>query len=189
MESPIWVGPILIHQKGLEFGENTMKNLFLIGGTMGIGKSTVSGCLKHKLPNSVFLDGDWCWDAEPFVVTEETKKMVMGNICFLLNSFLKCGAYENIIFCWVMHQQPIIDEILSRLNLEHARIFTISLTGSREELTRRLEKDIEAGVRSADVMERSLGRIPLYQQLDTIKIDTSGKSPEEIAEEIRSLLQ
>lgn len=115
--------------------------------------------------------------------------MVMGNICFLLNSFLKCGAYENIIFCWVMHQQPIIDEILSRLNLEHARIFTISLTGSREELTRRLEKDIEAGVRSADVMERSLGRIPLYQQLDTIKIDTSGKSPEEIAEEIRSLLQ
>lgn len=37
-----------------------MKNLFLIGGTMGIGKSTVSGCLKHKLPNSVFLDGDWC---------------------------------------------------------------------------------------------------------------------------------
>jgi len=44
-------------------------------------------------------------------------------------------------------------------------------------------------VRSADVMERSLGRIPLYQQLDTIKIDTSGKSPEEIAEEIRSLLQ
>lgn len=56
-----------------------MKNLFLIGGTMGIGKSTVSRCLKHRLPNGVFLDGDWCWDAEPFVVTEETKKMVMDK--------------------------------------------------------------------------------------------------------------
>lgn len=166
-----------------------MKNLFLIGGTMGIGKSTVSRCLKHKLPNSVFLDGDWCWDAEPFVVTEETRKMVMGNICFLLNSFLKCGAYENIIFCWVMHQQSIIDEILSRLNTEHVRIFAISLTGSREELIQRLEKDIRSGVRSADVVERSLSRLPLYQRLDTIKIDTSGKNPGEIAEEIGALLK
>lgn len=164
-----------------------MKNLFLIGGTMGIGKSTVGRCLKHRLPNSVFLDGDWCWDAEPFVVTEETKKMVMGNICFLLNSFLQCGAYENIIFCWVMHQQAIIDEILSRLHTEHARVFTISLTGSREALIQRLEKDIAAGVRGADVVERSVKRIPLYQQLDTIKIDTSGKRPEEIAAEIASL--
>ena len=76
-----------------------MKKLFLIGGTMGIGKSTVSQFLKYKLPNSVFLDGDWCWDAHPFLVTEETKEMVMQNICLMLNNFLKCSAYENVIFC------------------------------------------------------------------------------------------
>ena len=40
---------------------------------MGAGKTTVSQQLKKKLPNSVFLDGDWCWDANPFQVTEETK--------------------------------------------------------------------------------------------------------------------
>ena len=48
---------------------------------MGVGKTTVSQQLKKTLRNSVFLDGDWCWDADPFQVTEETKKMVMQNIC------------------------------------------------------------------------------------------------------------
>ena len=48
---------------------------------MGVGKTTVSQQLKKTLRNSVFLDGDLCWDADPFQVTEETKKMVMQNIC------------------------------------------------------------------------------------------------------------
>ena len=30
---------------------------------MGVGKTTVCQLLKQDLPNSVFLDGDWCWDA------------------------------------------------------------------------------------------------------------------------------
>lgn len=37
-----------------------MKTLYLIGGTMGVGKTKVCQLLKDKLPNSVFLDGDWC---------------------------------------------------------------------------------------------------------------------------------
>lgn len=53
-----------------------MKHLYIIGGTMGVGKTTVGQLLKKQLPNSVFLDGDWCWDADPFQVTEETKAMV-----------------------------------------------------------------------------------------------------------------
>ena len=42
--------------------------------------NTVSRQLKKDLHNSVFLDGDWCWDADPFQVTEETKEMVMRNL-------------------------------------------------------------------------------------------------------------
>lgn len=50
-----------------------MKKIYLIGGAMGVGKTTVAQILKTKLSNSVFLDGDWCWDSDPFQVTEETK--------------------------------------------------------------------------------------------------------------------
>lgn len=37
-----------------------MKNIFLIGGTMGVGKTTTCHILKNNLKNSVFLDGDSC---------------------------------------------------------------------------------------------------------------------------------
>ncbi len=164
-----------------------MKNLFLIGGTMGVGKSTVCRRLKKELPNSVFLDGDWCWDASPFQVTDETKAMVMDNICYVLNRFLHCSAYENIIFCWVMHEQSIMDSILGRLDTEDCAIKCISLIADETTLRSRLAADIRRGIRAADVIERSIARLPLYQALDTIKIDTDGKTAAEISDTIKAL--
>ncbi|WP_331655558.1 AAA family ATPase [Aminipila sp.] len=75
-----------------------MKTVYLIGGTMGVGKTTVCQLMKAKLPNSVFLDGDCCWDMHPFQITKETKVMVIDNICYLLNNFIGCSAYDNIKF-------------------------------------------------------------------------------------------
>lgn len=164
-----------------------MKHLYIIGGTMGVGKTTVCQILKQKLPNAVFLDGDWCWDSSPFQVTEETKIMVMHNICFLLNQFLHCSAYENVIFCWVLHQQNIIDTILASLDKTDCQTTLISLTCSSDALKKRLEKDIQSGIREQDILERSVARLSLYSELHTAKIDTSNQSPEEIANRILAL--
>ena len=164
-----------------------MKRLYLIGGTMGVGKTAVSQRLKRVLPNSVFLDGDWCWDASPFQVTAETKAMVTDNICYLLNNFLHCSVYENIIFCWVMHQQQIIDGIMDKLDTGNCEVKCISLITDEMNLRKRLSEDVEKGIRTADVLERSIARIPLYRTLDTIKIDTSNKSVQVIADEITRL--
>ena len=164
-----------------------MKKLYLIGGTMGVGKTTVCRALQKKLPHCVFLDGDWCWDMSPFVVNEETKAMVMDNICHLLQNFLRCTAYENIIFCWVMHEQSIIDDILSRLDVGETEVKTISLIASEKAITARLEKDVANGIRTPDVIERSVARIPLYKKLDTVKIDTDEKTVDAVAEEIAAL--
>ena len=164
-----------------------MKTLYLIGGTMGVGKTTVCQLLKKKLNNSVFLDGDWCWDADPFVVTEETKEIVTDNICHLLNNFIRCSAYENVIFCWVMHEQAIIDGILKRLVTKNCEVQAISLVCDEAALRVRLRKDIDGGIRSEDIIERSTARIAFYDKLDTVKVDTSKKSPGEIAGEIELL--
>ena len=158
-----------------------MKHCYLIGGTMGVGKTTVCQLLKKRLPNAVFLDGDWCWDADPFQVTEETKMMVVDNICHLLNNFLSCSVYDNIIFCWVMHQQEIIDDICSRLNLSEAKLHCISLICDEDSLCQRLKKDVADGIRQEDVIARSVQRLPLYEKLRSEKVDTTAKSPEEIA--------
>lgn len=164
-----------------------MKTLYFISGTMGVGKTAVSQQLKKDLPKSVFLDGDWCWDSDPFQVTDETKAMVTDNICYLLNNFIHCSAYENIIFCWVMHEQSIIDSILSRLILEGTKVHNISLVANENALRARLGRDVANGIRKADVIERSVMRIHMYDKLDTVKIDVSNITAEEAAAMIQSL--
>lgn len=164
-----------------------MKTLYLIGGTMGVGKTTISQQLKKDLPNSVFLDGDWCWDSDPFQVVEETKEMVMRNICYLLNSFLRCAAYYNIIFCWVMHEQSIINRIIKELDASTCRVIKISLMTDEVNLRNRLSPDIACGIRTSDIIDRSVGRISMYRVLDTVKIDTSNKTVREITDEILKL--
>lgn len=164
-----------------------MKNLYIISGTMGVGKTAVCQQLKKALPNSVFLDGDWCWDASPFQVADETKAMVLDNITHILNNFIRCSAYETIIFCWVMHEQAILDAILSRLETGGCQLRSVSLTASEAALRERLSRDVSSGLRTSDAIERSLTRLPMYQKLDTVKIDTTGKSVQAVCAEIQAL--
>ncbi|MBS6447658.1 MAG: AAA family ATPase [Clostridiales bacterium] len=165
-----------------------MKRLILVGGTMGVGKTAASLALTRILPDNVFLDGDWCWKMAPFVVTDTTKAMVMDNITHLLSNFLRCDAIENVIFCWVMHEQAIIDGILARLPLDGVSVSAFSLVCSETALRERLAGDVAAGLRTEDVIERSIPRLSLYEELDTVKVDTTALSPEETAERIKEML-
>ena len=164
-----------------------MKKLYLIGGPMGVGKTAASRALQARLNHCVFLDGDWCWDMRPFQVTEETRAMVLDNICHLLNNFLRCSAYEAVIFCWVMHERDIIDRILERLDTTDCEIVAVSLVCDRETLARRLQKDIDRGLRTADVIPRALERLARCGALDTVRLDTTHMTPEETAEAIGRL--
>lgn len=51
----------------------------------------------------------------------------------------------------------------------------------------RLEADVAREIRTADVIDRSVARIPMYQALDTIKVETSNKTVREIVDEIMVL--
>ncbi len=169
-------------------GVTEVKQLIMISGTMGVGKTAAGLELKKLLPAAVFLDGDWCWDMDPFIVTDETKTMVQDNIVFLLNRFLHCSAFERIIFCWVMHQQEIIDGLLARLDTKDCQVHVFSLICSPECLAQRIQKDIAAGCRTPDVWERTLARLPLYDRLDTVKIQTDALTPRETAQAIAEIV-
>lgn len=161
-----------------------MKHLYLIGGTMGVGKTTVGKLLKNELENSVFLDGDWCWDMHPFAVTEEKKRMVVENIVFMLNNFLRCSAYEHVVFCWVMHEQAIIDELLQKIDTSNCVTHVLSLVCGEAALKERISKDAERGLRAREDFVRSAARLPLYDALDSIKIECTNKTPQETAKAI-----
>lgn len=161
-----------------------MKNLYLIGGAMGIGKTTACQIMKKRMDASVFLDGDWCWDMNPFTVNQETKQMVLENIHFLLNQFLRCSVIENIIFCWVMNLDEIINDVIGGLELENVDVHKVSLICTESELRKRLAKDIKNGLRTTDVISRSVSRLNMYKNLDTVKIDVTNLTPEQTAEMI-----
>ena len=167
------------------------KNLIFFSGTMGAAKTSVAKQLLEELPACVMLDGDWCWTADPFIVNDETKEMVTENITYLLAQFLNCSAYKNVVFCWVMDHQSIADELLMRLQEQTEstlHFYHYSLVLSPEALTERLTRDIELGLRKPDIIDRSIARQPLYNQVDSVKIDVSHCTPQEAAGQIERLM-
>jgi cytidylate kinase len=86
-----------------------------------------------------------------------------------------------------MHEQEIIDSIIAKLKLDNCEVKCISLIADEENLQRRLTRDVHKGIRKEDVIARSIARIPLYQKLDTVKVDTNNKTIAEIVAEIAQL--
>ncbi len=164
-----------------------MKTFYMIGGPMGVGKSTVSREMMQVLSRCAFLDGDWCWTMQPFIVTDETKAVVLDNIIHTLTNFLRCSEFENVVFCWVMHQQQIVDGILSRLPLESVRVVNVSLICTPEVLMERIRRDIAAGLRDERAIQRALSYLPLYDAVQSVKLDTTALSAAETAEKIRKI--
>ena len=66
-------------------------------------------------------------------------------------------------------------------------VAAISLVCSEEVLRSRLQKDIDAGIRKPDVVERSTARLSLYEGLHTIRLDTGSMDARAVAEQIAGL--
>lgn len=163
---------ITVHLGGFEMN----KKLIIINGNMGVGKTATCKKLYKKLQNSVWLDGDWCWMMNPFIVNEENKQMVVNNITYLLRSFLTNSSYEYVIFNWVIHLEEIFAMILNKLDDLEFEVIKITLICNEESLQSRISLDIENNLRDKGNINLSLERNPLYKNMNTIKIDTSNIS-------------
>lgn len=88
-----------------------------------------------------------------------------------------------------MHQESIINSLLKKLNLTNIEVYKITLSVSKEALTQRFKKAIDNGERpSDDVLQRSIERLPLYIDMNTIPIDVSNISPIQAAKKIVELI-
>lgn len=159
-----------------------MKKLIIVNGTMGVGKSTVCGLLLKRLMPGVWLDGDWCWNMNPFIVNDENKAMVISNITSLLRSYLHNSGMEYVLFSWVIHQEEILDSILNPLEGCEFELQKFTLICSAAALKSRMKGDVERGIRTSDGIARSIARLPLYEKMATEKIDVSRVTPEQTAQ-------
>jgi broad-specificity NMP kinase len=151
---------------------------------MGIGKSTVCAALNRRLHHSVWLDGDWCWMMHPWVYSEENRQMVVQNITYLLRSFLLNSTFDYVLFSWVLHRQEIADLLLSHLQDLDFSMCALTLLCSEPALRARLAED----GRSAEEIERSVARLPLYRQVNSVKVDTTGHTAEETVEQLWTIV-
>lgn len=161
-----------------------MKKLIIINGTMGVGKTTTCKSLYKHFNKSIWLDGDWCWMMNPWDFNEENKQMVKKNILLLLKGFLDNSNFEYVFFSWVIHRNDIMEWLLGELSDYNLQIYKFSLVCSEKALERRMLLD----ERSSKGIKESIERNRLYYDMDTIKIDTSYKSVEEVIDEIKKLM-
>ena len=134
------------------------------------------------------LDGDWCWHMDPFIVNDETKAMVEKNIIHLLNAYLACSHLDHIVFCWVLPSEDVLNRLVEKLVGEFELHF-ITLICSEVALKDRLNKDIERGERSRDIVGRSLQRLKNYESMSSSKMDVTDISTDELTENIIELIE
>ncbi len=166
-----------------------MKKLIFIGGTMGVGKSTLAQSLMTKLPSAVYLDGDWCWYTKPWILNEETRKIVILNVEDMLRRFIESKSYETIIFTWILYDNAIIKEITDALPMEKVKFYNISLIADEKTIVERLERDIEVGLRPLIVIPRSKERLKHFKNVSSIHVDTKEKTKEEVLNEVLNLVK
>ena len=171
----------------MRYTDGMKQRLIFLNGTMGVGKTTVCRLLQTKLPANVWLDGDNCWNMRPFVVNAATKAMVLSNIAATLNNFLAARQFDNILFCWVMHEPSIAADILRRLHGEYSlRFFT--LVCAPNALRERLAGDVREGKRTPGIFARSADRAAGYANMPSDHIDTTDLSADQTASRIAQIL-
>jgi hypothetical protein len=60
-----------------------------------------------------------------------------------------------------MHEQSILEDILSRIDKHNCKLYKFSLVCSEQALISRITKDIELGIRTEDVINRSISRLKI----------------------------
>jgi predicted RNase H-related nuclease YkuK (DUF458 family) len=88
-----------------------------------------------------------------------------------------------------MHEDSIISDVLRGLDKEYKyQVYKITLICTKEELEERIKKDIDSGKRDKGSLLRSIERISLYNDMDTIKVDVGSNDVIKTVEIIKNIV-
>lgn len=165
------------------------KQLLVIIGPNGVGKSTSAKAFFDMYTGSAFVDSDWCRVINPFSFTLEMKKTVIDNLYCLIRNYLFCEDISRVIFTYGFHgeRKRIFDEVMQRL-CENEEIEIeckiIILKCDREENIRRMIADGRDEARIARGMENTFD---FYDKYNYPVIETTGLEVTQVAEKIAEI--
>lgn len=166
-----------------------MKNLILVCGANGVGKSSACKALIEIMPGSAYIDSDYCRYMNPFRFTEEEIKIVVSNISTMMVNYFSCSTIEHVIFQYGFHgvRKRIFADILGVLDAETVpyNFCPIILECEREENIRRMKNDHRDNVRIERALEYTRS---IYDEYDYPRIDGTRLTVKESAIHIKEAL-
>ena len=164
-----------------------MKQLIVIVGPNGVGKSTTGMKIKEQYPRSAFVDSDWCRVMNPFALTDITKRTVMENMYCLLHNYLLCEEISTVIFTYSWHggRKELYDRVIKKLQNDGIafREIVVILQCSESENRRRALVDN----RDEERIDRGMKNTFLfYDEFKYPCIDTTNMTVLEVVEYIWS---
>lgn len=94
-----------------------MKQLIVIMGPNGVGKTTAAKKIVEQQENAAYVDSDWCRVMNPFVFSESTKETIADNIYCLLRKYLSCSEVNEVVFTYPWHgeRKAIYEKVMENL--------------------------------------------------------------------------
>ncbi len=162
-----------------------MKELIVLIGPNGVGKSTVAENIVRIHEKSAFVDSDWCRVINPFEITEITKRIIAENIYCLLRNYLTCEEINTVVFTYSWHgeRKEIYDKVIKKLKNDNI-VFNeniIILKCSIQENIRRARENRRDSVRINRGIRRTFS---FYDKYNYLCIDTTEMEPVQVAEQI-----
>ncbi|GAP12749.1 predicted nucleotide kinase [Longilinea arvoryzae] len=157
--------------------------LILIGGEAWTGKSTCAEILYRRLNNSAWLDGDDVWRVNPWSLDDPRLRTSDVNMAFVLQTYLQ-SRFDYVILSSIVLSEPAITaRILERIQGVDYTLISITLMCDAATLAER------ARLRDENVDPCFLLLERTRSLTDTLKIDTAGKTPEMVVEEMLAVIQ
>lgn len=157
--------------------------LILIGGEAWTGKSTCAEILFKHLYNSAWLDGDDVWQVNPWSLDDPRLCTSDINMAFVLQIYLQSKFDYVILSSIVLSDPSITARILERINGVEYDLLSFTLMCDEATLTERArQRDATANLHFV-VLEMTKTLV------NTIKIDTTNKTPEDTVNEMLSVIR
>jgi len=164
----------------MNYEENFNQKLIIICGSPCVGKTTVTESLFESYENSAYLDDDWVWRVNPFIMDDPRNKAIHENMPFVLSNYL------NLNFKYVfLSSVRMIDEgnreyLLNKITASNYMTIGFTLTCSEDTLAERHKK---RGDKWECSFEWLLDRYP-----NDFIINTDNKTIEQIVYEIKNII-
>ena len=159
-----------------------MKQLIVIIGPNGVGKSTTAKSIVSQHERCAYVDSDWCRAMNPFEFTNITKQTVIENIYCLLCNYLTCEEIDTVVFTYGWHgvRKEIYEKVIDKLKNDGIEFNEniVVLKCSMEENIRRAIEDGRDMPRIKRGIEMTFS---FYDKYNYPCIDTTEMEPSKVA--------